>query len=40
MKELKKEELVKKNQVEHTKTEWRILEKIRDPFIVSLKYAF
>jgi len=40
MKELKKEELVKKNQVDHTKTERRILEKIKSPFIVSLKYAF
>lgn len=40
MKVLKKEELKKRNQVEHTMAERRILEKIRHPFIVSLQYSF
>jgi len=30
----------KRNQVEHTKTERRVLERIRHPFIVRMKYAF
>ena len=40
MKVLKKEELLKRNQFEHTMAERRILEKIRHPFIVSLQYSF
>jgi len=40
MKMLKKDELKKRNQVEHTMTERRILEKIQHPFIVSLQYSF
>jgi len=40
MKELRKDVLKKKNQVEHTKTERRILERIKHPFVVSLNYAF
>lgn len=40
MKMLKKEELKKRNQVEHTMAERRILEKIRHPFIVSLQFSF
>lgn len=40
MKMLKKDELKKRNQVEHTMTERRILEKIKHPFIVSLQYSF
>ena len=40
MKVLKKEELAKRKQVEHTKAERRILEKVKHPFIVSLYCAF
>ena len=40
MKMLKKADLQKRNQVEHTMAERRILEKIRHPFIVSLAYSF
>ena len=40
MKVLKKDELKKRNQVEHTMAERRILEKILHPFIVSLRYSF
>jgi len=40
MKVLKKELIRKRNQVEHTKTERRVLERIRHPFIVRMKYAF
>jgi serine/threonine protein kinase len=40
MKVLKKDHVVKRKQVEHTMTERRILENIRHPFIVSLRYAF
>jgi len=40
MKVLKKDELKKRNQVEHTMTERRILEKVKHPFIVSLQYSF
>jgi serum/glucocorticoid-regulated kinase 2 len=40
MKVLKKEHLYKRNQVEHTKTERKVLELIDHPFIVKLKYAF
>lgn len=36
MKVLKKAELRKRKQVEHTKSERRILEKIRHPFVVGL----
>lgn len=36
MKVLKKEELRKRKQVEHTKSERRILEKINHPFVVGL----
>jgi serine/threonine protein kinase len=37
---LKKEEIIKKNQVNHTKTERFLLEKLNHPFIAKLKYAF
>ena len=37
---LKKEMLKKQNQIYHTKTERQILERITNPFIVKLKYAF
>ena len=40
MKILKKEAVVKRKQVDHTKTERMILEKLRHPFIVRLYYAF
>lgn len=40
MKILKKGNIIKRNQVEHTKTERNVLEYIRHPFIVSLRYAF
>lgn len=40
MKSLAKETLRKRNQVEHTKTERSVLEKVKNPFIVSLHYAF
>lgn len=40
MKVLKKEHIIKRNQVEHTKTERNVLEKLEHPFIVTLQYAF
>lgn len=40
MKMLRKEHLIKRNQVEHTKTERRVLETVKHPFIVKLRYAF
>ena len=40
MKILKKKHIRELEQVEHTKTERRILERIKHPFIVRLAYAF
>ena len=40
MKVLKKAMLREKKQVEHTKTERRVLERIKHAFIVRMKYAF
>jgi len=40
MKILKKQQLVKRRQVAHTKTERKVLEDIDHPFIVSLRFAF
>ena len=40
MKVLKKEELRKRSQVERTKTERRVLERMNSPFVVRLHYAF
>ncbi len=40
MKVLKKKLMIKRNEVEHIKTERRILELIDHPFIISLKFAF
>lgn len=40
MKMLRKENLAKRNQIEHTKTERSVLEKVNHPYIVRLKYAF
>merc|ERR1719350_1203329 len=37
---LRKEHVVKRNQVEHTKTERNVLEAVSHPFIVTLHYAF
>lgn len=40
MKMLQKENVIKRNQVEHTKTERHVLETAQHPFIVNLHYAF
>ena len=40
MKILKKEEIIKRNQINHTKTERLLLEKLNHPFIASLQFAF
>lgn len=40
MKVLKMKEIVRRGQVEHTKTERRILEAVNHPFIVKMNYAF
>lgn len=40
MKMLRKENVVKRNQVEHTKTERNVLQMVTHPFIVNLIYAF
>jgi serum/glucocorticoid-regulated kinase 2 len=40
MKSLRKEELIDKDQIEHTKTEKRILETVNHPFLVGLQYVF
>lgn len=40
MKMLRKENIIKRNQVEHTKTERNVLESISHPFIVQLYFAF
>jgi len=40
MKMLRKENVIKRNQVEHTKTERAVLETVSHPFIVTLNYAF
>ena len=40
MKVLKKDHVVRRKQVEHTRTERRILEEVEHPFIVSLRFAF
>mmetsp|Transcript_19161 Transcript_19161/g.13754 ORF Transcript_19161/g.13754 Transcript_19161/m.13754 type:complete len:90 (+) Transcript_19161:151-420(+) len=40
LKILKKQEIIKRNQFEHTMTERRILESVRYPFIVKMDYAF
>ena len=40
MKMLRKEHVVKRNQVEHTKTERNVLETVSHPFIVNMIYAF
>ena len=40
MKMLRKDHIAKRNQIEHTKTERYVLETIKFPFIVRLRYAF
>lgn len=40
MKILKKAQILKRNQYEHTLSERRILQEIAHPFIVQLRYAF
>jgi protein-serine/threonine kinase len=40
MKMLRKEHLIRRNQIEHTKTERQVLEAISHPFIVHMHYAF
>lgn len=40
LKSMHKEEIIDKNQIEHTKTERYVLEKSSCPFLVSLEYAF
>jgi len=40
MKVLAKEDVIKRNQVEHTRTERNVLAYVRHPFIVTLRFAF
>jgi serum/glucocorticoid-regulated kinase 2 len=40
MKSINKDDVVKKDQIEHTKTEKMILEHVNHPFLVNLAYAF
>lgn len=40
LKILKKEEIIRRNQYEHTMAERRILESVNDPFIVKMDFAF
>lgn len=40
MKVLKKKHIRERNQIENTKTERRVLERIKHPFVVEMKYAF
>lgn len=40
MKVLRKDNIIKRNQVEHTKTERNVLGYVRHPFIVGLNMAF
>ena len=40
LKILKKEEIIRRNQYEHTMAEGRILESVNDPFIVKMDFAF
>jgi len=40
MKTLRKQALVKRNQLEHTATERNILQNIQHPFLVNMRFAF
>ena len=40
MKTIRKDDVIEKDQLEHTKTEKMILEHVNHPFLVNLAYAF
>jgi len=40
LKSIRKEDIIDKDQIEHTKTERIILEHCNHPFLVNLEYAF
>jgi serum/glucocorticoid-regulated kinase 2 len=40
MKSMRKEEIIDKEQIQHTKTEKQIMEHVNHPFLVNLAYAF
>jgi len=40
LKSMHKEDIIDKDQIEHTKTERYVLEKSRCPFVVGLEFAF
>ena len=40
MKTLRKKELLKRRQIDHTQTERKVLQDIQHPFLVSLRFAF
>ena len=40
LKILKKNHILRRNQIQHTKTERKVLERMDHPFIVQLRYAF
>ncbi len=40
MKVLKKENILARNQIDHTKSEREILQKVNSPFIMNMHYAF
>ena len=40
MKMLRKDHIARRNQIEHTRTERNVLEKVNHPYIVKLRYAF
>lgn len=40
MKSINKEDIIKKDQLEHTKTEKMVLSHINHPYLVNLAYAF
>merc|ERR1719510_2198437 len=40
MKILRKKQIVKRNQVEHTKSERKILQALQHPFLIKLRFAF
>lgn len=40
IKSIHKEAIIEKDQIEHTKTERLILEKVNSPFLVGLEFAF
>jgi len=40
MKVLRKENILKRNQIDHTKCEREVMQKIKSPFLVDMHYAF